>query len=97
MSLAIIFTDDAIDILISIVNFIEAGWGVKHGEKILTRTYKILDLISKDPYMYKASSIKEDIRIGIISRQTSFFYKIQENEIIILFFWDNRQQPIFNP
>jgi len=97
MSLAIIFTDDAIDILISIVNFIEAGWGVKHGEKFLTRTYKILDLISKDPYMYKASSIKEDIRIGIISRQTSFFYKIQENEIIILFFWDNRQQPIFNP
>ncbi len=46
--------------------------------------------------MFKASDFKDDIRIGYISKQTSFFYKIQENEIIILFFWDNRQEPLFN-
>jgi len=46
--------------------------------------------------MFKASAIKTDIQVGSIIKQTSFFYEIQENELIILFFWDNRQEPIFN-
>jgi plasmid stabilization system protein ParE len=96
MSLKITFTDDASDMLLSIVNFIENKWSLKQAEKFLEKTHKTLDLVSKHPYIFKASSIKKDIRIGLISKQTSFFYKIQENEIIILFFWDNRQEPIFN-
>jgi len=96
MSLKVIFTDDATDILLSIANFIENKWGLKQAEKFLKKTYKTLDLISDHPYMFKASSIKEDIRIGLISKQTSFFYKIEENEILILFFLDNRQEPMFN-
>jgi hypothetical protein len=35
--------------------------------------------------MSKASLIKENIRTGLISKQPSFFYKIQENEIIFVF------------
>jgi plasmid stabilization system protein ParE len=95
MSLKIIFTDDATNILLSITNFIDNKWGVKEGEKFLEKVHKTLDLVSNHPYMFKASSIKEDIRIGLISKQTSFFYRINENELIILFFWDNRQEPIF--
>jgi len=46
--------------------------------------------------MFKASLIEDSVRKGFISKQTSFFYEIHENEIIILFFWDNRQEPMFN-
>ena len=96
MSLKIIFTDDATDILLSIADFIENKWSLKQAEKFLQKTYKTLDLLSDHPYMFKASSLHENIRIGTITKQTSFFYEIQENEIIILFFWDNRQEPMFN-
>lgn len=91
MSLKITFTDDATDILLSIVAFIENKWSKKEGEKFLTKVHKTLDLVAEHPYMFKASPIKENIRIGSISKHTSFFYKIEENAIIILFFWDNRQ------
>ena len=96
MSLEIIFTDDATDILLSITDFIENKWSSKQADKFLEKVYKTLDLLSKNPYMFKVASNNYDLRIGLISKQTSFFYKIQENEIIILFFWDNRQEPIFN-
>ena len=95
MSLDIIFTDDATEMLLSITNLIESKWGAKQAEKFLSKVYKTIDLISKQPYLFKASAIEENVRIGIVSKQTSFFYEIQESEIIILFFWDNRQDPIF--
>ncbi|MEP6611083.1 MAG: type II toxin-antitoxin system RelE/ParE family toxin [Mucilaginibacter sp.] len=96
MTLDIIFTDDAIDILLSITDFIENKWTSKEADRFLERVHKVLGLTAKNPYMFKASDFKDDIRIGYISKQTSFFYKVQENEIIILFFWDNRQEPFFD-
>jgi|SRR3569833_2152592 len=95
MSLEIIFTDDASAMLLSITNLIENKWGPKQAEKFLSKTYRIIDTISKQPYLFKASAIKENVRIGIVPKQTSFFYEIQDSKIIILFFWDNRQDPIF--
>jgi plasmid stabilization system protein ParE len=76
MILDIIFTDDAIDILLSITDFIENKWTEKEADKFLEKVHKTLDLTSKNPYMFKASDFKDDIRIGYISKQTSFFYKI---------------------
>ncbi|MFI5159693.1 MAG: type II toxin-antitoxin system RelE/ParE family toxin [Sphingobacteriales bacterium] len=95
MILEIIFTDDASEMLLSITNFIASKWGEKQAEKFLTKVYRTVDLISKQPYLFKASVIEENVRIGIVSKQTSFFYEIQDSKIIILFFWDNRQDPIF--
>jgi plasmid stabilization system protein ParE len=96
MAFKIVFSDDGIDTLRSTASFIENEWGSKQAYKFLERVYKILSLASQNPYMYKAFSLSDNIRVGLISKQTSFFYRIQENEIIILFFWDNRQDPFFN-
>lgn len=96
MSRKIIFSDDAIETLLSTTNFIESKWNSRLAEKFLEKVYKTLTLAAENPYMFKAFSLSENIRVGLISKQTSFFYRVQENEIIILFFWDNRQEPIFN-
>jgi plasmid stabilization system protein ParE len=96
MALNIVFSDDGLETLQLTTSFIENKWGSKQAYKFLERTYKILLLASQNPYMYKAFSLSDNIRVGLISKQTSFFYRVQENEIIILFFWDNRQEPFFN-
>ena len=95
MALKIVFSNDGIETLLSTTNFIENKWGSKQAYKFLERAYKILFLASLNPYMYKAFRLSDNIRVGLISKQTSFFYRILENEIIILFFWDNRQEPMF--
>jgi plasmid stabilization system protein ParE len=96
MALKIVFSADALEILLLIINHIKNNWGSRQSEKFLKKVYKILDLISENPYMFKASSFEENVRKGSISKQTSFFYEIHENEIFILFFWDNRQEPLFD-
>jgi plasmid stabilization system protein ParE len=97
MNRRIVFSDDAIEILLSITNYIENNWGTKQADKFLDKVYKTLFLASGNPYMFKAFRLSDNIRVGLISKQTSFFYRVQENEIIILLFWDNRQEPLFNP
>lgn len=96
MGLKIVFSEDAIDTLLSTISFIENNWNSRQAEKFLEKLYKTLTLASQNPYMFKAFMLSNNTRVGLISKQTSFIYRIQEDEIIILFFWDNRQEPIFN-
>jgi plasmid stabilization system protein ParE len=96
MARKIVFTDDGIDTLQSTASFIESKWNSKQAEKFLEKVYKTLFLASENPYMFKAFSLSDNIRVGLISKQTSFFYRVEENEIVILFFFDNRQEPFFN-
>ena len=96
MSLEIVFSDVAVEMLLTIADFIENKWSKKQSDEFLEKVHKTIGLASKQPYMFKASEIREDVRKGLISKQTSFYYKIQEKEIIILFFWDNRQEPLFD-
>ncbi|HEY8929020.1 MAG TPA: type II toxin-antitoxin system RelE/ParE family toxin [Mucilaginibacter sp.] len=93
MSLAILWSDDAKDTFDIIVSFIESEWGESSSKKFVTHTNKILKLISDQPYMYK-SSFSIDVRQAFISPQTSLYYEIHQESIMILFFWDNRQEPI---
>jgi plasmid stabilization system protein ParE len=93
MSLAVFWSDEATETFDNIVSFIEHKWSEKQAAIFVKHTQKILLLISDQPYMYK-SSISNDVRDAVISSQTSMFYEIHDSYIIILFFWDNRQEPI---
>lgn len=91
----LVFTDKASDMLISVALFIEQKWNLKQADKFLLKAYQTFDLILEHPFIFKASTLDPKIRIGIIAKQCSFFYEVKETEIVILFLWDNRQDPIF--
>jgi plasmid stabilization system protein ParE len=93
MSLEVFWSDDAKETFDSIVLFIEIKWSEKQAQVFVRQTQKILSLISNQPEMYKAS-INTSVRQAIITSQTSMFYEIHKDYITILFFWDNRQEPI---
>jgi plasmid stabilization system protein ParE len=95
MSLEIVFTPKAKDTFISIVSFIQQKWGNRSSEKFIEKTYKILDTISQQPYLFKAYQ-ENDVRKGLITNQTSVVYRIQHDRVEILFFWDNRQDPVIS-
>ncbi|WP_285008195.1 type II toxin-antitoxin system RelE/ParE family toxin [Pedobacter faecalis] len=64
----------------------------KDFEKNMIRTFETL---SNSPYMFKETAGDPNIRKGLIKKASSFFYKVTEHQIEILFFWDNRQEPVF--
>jgi len=95
MSLAIYYTPRSLETLVAVSEFILLKFGKKSADKFILKAEKTISLIAKQPFMYKASIIDENVRIGLITPQCSLFYYVDENSIRLLFFWDNRQEPSF--
>ena len=77
------------------VLLIEDKWGTKQAGIFIKRVKKVLEMIAVNPYMYKGS-FTVDVRQAFISKQTSMYYQVEDHVIIVLYFWDNRQDPIFD-
>jgi len=94
MAYKIRWTEEAIETFDKIIEYLENRWTDREIVKFVNKTNQILTQISEHPEMCK-SSFKMKIRMGIITKQTSIFYQIdiQNKTIVILSFWDNRQDP----
>lgn len=96
MKLEIVYTPEARVTLNSIYNFITAEFGNAASNRFAIRTEKTIDLTAGNPLMFKASSIDESVRVAVITKQTSLFYRVTDTAIHLLYFWDNRQDPQFS-
>jgi plasmid stabilization system protein ParE len=96
MSLNLFYTPRAKETLVSVYNFIYNKFGARSADKFTAKAEKTIALIAQYPFMFKSTNIDEHVRIGFISKQTSLFYKVTDNSIQLLFFWDNRQEPIIS-
>jgi plasmid stabilization system protein ParE len=93
MKFEIILTPKARDTFLATIIFIKSRWGDKSAEKFVNKTYKVLDTIAQQPYLFKAYQ-ENDVRKGLITKHTSVVYRILHDRIEILFFWDSRQEPV---
>lgn len=80
------------------IDFIYLKWSQKDVANFIRKVEKIIEQIKLNPYMFVATSKNKQVRKGYISRQTRMLYEVvpRKNEIHILLFWDNRQNPAKN-
>jgi plasmid stabilization system protein ParE len=95
MSLEIFYTPRSKETLTLTYNFILNKFGKAAAEKFLVKAEKTIILIADHPLMYKAASFDRSIKIGLITKQSSLFYRVNDTSIHLLFFWDNRQEPFY--
>ena len=95
MHFDVIFSDEAIDTFASIGQQIEAKWGEKEVKEFRKRTYKVTEIISKFPLIFQVVNKTQNVRKAFIHKNCSMFYIAGGTYIEVLFFWDNRQDPIF--
>jgi plasmid stabilization system protein ParE len=95
MYLDIIFSDEATDTFESIGLQIQARWGEKQLNEFRKRTYKVIDIIREFPLTFQAFRNIDNIRKAFIHKNCSMYYFVGDTYIEILFFWDNRQDPLF--
>lgn len=76
------------DILI----WINQKWTKKELTNFINRTKAVISMLEKNPGIYQKSN-KGEIHRAFISRQTSLYYKVTENEVYLLAFSDNRESP----
>lgn len=79
-----------------VYQFINEKFGISFANSFVVKAERKIELISKNPFIYKSSVFGENIRVAIITKQTTLFYQVFDDKIILLFLWDNRQKPYFN-
>lgn len=93
MSFHIVWTNTSIETYNGILIYLEDFWGLKEVNNFISQTDKVLKLVAKNPYMFKAVLENKLVRKGILHQNCSFLYRIIDDRVELLAFWDTRQQP----
>lgn len=75
----------------SIVDYIKQKWGEKTAKEFTQKVDEIFKLLKDFPLMGQVES--NDIRGFQLTWQTRILYRIRDNKIVILSFFDVRQDP----
>ncbi len=76
----------------NILQYLEDNWSIREIEIFIDRTEEVLTRISKNSKLYPYSKIA-NIHKCVLFKQVSLFYKINDQSIELLIFWDTRQDP----
>ena len=95
MSREIRLSQTAVETYEAIFEQISSKFGKMAAEKFENKTFKTFRAIANTPFIFKSTEENPSVRKGWINKNCSFFYQVDEDQIYILFFWDNRQEPLF--
>ena len=87
------WSDEAINNLDSIIDYLTINWSDKEIRNFFRKLNRRLDIISKNPLSFPASDLRISIRRCVLTEQTSIYYEIKKDSIVILSFSDNRRDP----
>jgi len=78
-----------------ILDYLLEKWGIGVLASFIAKTDEMLEAIKKQPKSFIESAKKKNVRKALITKHNSLFYKIKpfKKEIVLLAFWDNRQNP----
>jgi len=78
-----------------ILDYLFKNWSIREVENFIDKTDLIVLKIRRNPNLFIRSAKKQNIHKGFITKQVSLFYKVdhKKQQITLLTFWDNRQNP----
>jgi len=89
----IIWNRRASDNFNAIIEYLQGEWGERVTRNFVTRTYQILELLATNPEMGSVEHFEKQIRGIVITKHNTLFHRIEEEQLILLNFFDNRQDP----
>jgi plasmid stabilization system protein ParE len=76
-----------------ILDYLLTEWGDRATKSFVKRVYDFLDILSEYPEIGSIEIKEKGIRGFTIIKQVNVFYRIKGETIILLDFFDNRQNP----
>lgn len=89
----LIWSDEALNNLKDIIDYLENRWTEKESKKFALLLEKQLKLIKENPFLFAESNKSNGLRRSVLSKQTTIYYQIIDYEIRIITLFDNRQNP----
>ncbi len=76
-----------------LLKFLETEWSIKTKDEFITKLLSKFSQISRQPKSCSESKAFSGLYKCIVTKQTSFFYRIKADEIEVITLTDNRQDP----
>jgi hypothetical protein len=78
----------------AVVQQLHERWGEKTVLQFEAKVRKCIKTLTSNPYLYGIANQEMELRKCVLHKNCSILYKIYETEVLIVAFWDNRQQPL---
>jgi plasmid stabilization system protein ParE len=77
----------------TIIEYLQKEWGEKSVNTFVKKVYDFLDILVEFPNIGTPEDKTKNIFGFVVVSQITIFYRIKSNRIILLNFFDNRQDP----
>jgi plasmid stabilization system protein ParE len=94
MTFEIKFTPEAEETYHALADQIRQRWGDHFVMKLEAKILKNLNTIATTPYIYPIAEESTEVRKCVLHKNCSMLYKVYDETILIVCFWDNRQDPL---
>lgn len=88
----VLWTDHALSELENTIDYLEKNWTGKEIKNFFRELDHTVELISRNPDLFQSSK-KKNIRRAVIARYNNLYYRTEEDTVIILSLFSNRQDP----
>jgi plasmid stabilization system protein ParE len=93
MALAIVWSKRADKKFEKIIDYLNENFGEIVTRSFIRKIYDFLDILSEFPELGSIENRKKEIRGFTIVKNINIFYRIENETIYLLDFFDNRQNP----
>ena len=93
MALKIYWSKRAVKKFDQILDYLLEEWGESVTKAFTRKVYEFLEILVEFPEIGTIENKEKGIRGFTIIKQVNLFYRISGDKIILLNFFDNRQQP----
>jgi plasmid stabilization system protein ParE len=94
MALTIIWSKRATLHFEKIFSYLLVEWGEKAAKEFIVKVYDFLETLAEFPEIGSFENKENNIRGFPLLKQVTIFYRIKNNKIFLIHFFDNRQNPV---
>ena len=91
MALKVFVSSSSLSQLEEILEYINSVWGNKSAANFANEFINCINKIEQAPQAFPVIIKNKNVHRCVITRHNSMFYRIKENEIEVVFLFDNRQ------
>ncbi|MDT0645327.1 hypothetical protein RM545_01380 [Zunongwangia sp. F260] len=73
--------------------YLSENWPLAVVQDFILNVEKTMNLLSKNPNIFRWWDSKKKYKIGYVTPHISFFYSFDREKVMVHLFWDKRQDP----
>lgn len=93
--MTVIWTKRAKQDYLEVLEYLHENWGIKEVGDFVSKTNDTINTIVTNPKAFVGSTKRKNVHKGFVTKHNSLFYQVKQRKkaIVLLTFWDNRQNP----